>query len=206
MAYKCLDICQALVAKGQPFTFSLSVGSTLTFSLDTRGEEPASIPVARKKVSPSTMRRNAKRKEVFLQRKAESTLTTPEVTVDKPEAEGSWRNEGVTVSDKSVKLKLKKNTPEKVPQLDGQEEEVTFDSAVQTEKKPDTKHTAVQTIKTAPVLEIRKTEESNISGLPGMPIQVANLGPYRAPKANMGPYRAPTTNMGPYKPPHSRGS
>ena len=77
---------------------------------------------------------------------------------------------------------------------------------VQTGKETDTWDTALQTIKRAPVVEISKIEESNLSGLPGMPSQEANMGPSRAPKVNMGIYRAPTTNMGPYKPPHSRGS
>merc|ERR1712129_244042 len=70
---KCLDLCQALVDKGTPFTFSLTIGSNFTLSLDTRGKEERSAIWTRKKPSPSTLRRNARRKEQFLQRKAETT-------------------------------------------------------------------------------------------------------------------------------------
>jgi len=197
LAYKCLEVCQALVAKGEPFKFSLSMGATLTFSLDTRGKEETPTPMARKKVSPSTMRRNARRKEAFLEKKAETSSNTA--------TKGSWRSEVVAENDKSVKLKLKRNPSENVNQLDGHEEEVTTDVGVQTDEKPAVKHMAVQTIKSVPALNIQKCEETNISGLPGMSTEEANVGSYRAPKANVGPYRAPTTNMGPYQPPHNRG-
>ena len=40
LANKCLDLCQALISQGKAFTFALTHTSTsLTFSLDTRGEE-----------------------------------------------------------------------------------------------------------------------------------------------------------------------
>ena len=62
---KYMDLCQALVDKGNPFTFSLTIGSTFSLSLDTRGKEESPIPLARRKPSPSTLRRNARRKEQF---------------------------------------------------------------------------------------------------------------------------------------------
>ena len=64
LASKCLDICQALVTQGKEFSFSLRIRSTFNFSLDTR-KETSSIPIERKKQSPSTLRRNSKRKAEY---------------------------------------------------------------------------------------------------------------------------------------------
>ena len=68
MLSKCLDFCQALASQGKDFTFS--------FSLDTR-EGRETLPTRSKK-SPSTQRRNAKRRKEFLIKKStsESTSTT----------------------------------------------------------------------------------------------------------------------------------
>ena len=67
MASKCLAFCQALVSQGQVFNFSLSIGSDFTFSLDTRSK--ASGSQWKKKPSPSTIRRNAKRRAEFMAKK-----------------------------------------------------------------------------------------------------------------------------------------
>ena len=114
-------------------------------------------------------------------------------------------------------VKLKKNHSTKIPQVDGNVEELYVDAETQTEDmKPETNHTAaqtenrksetrqksVQTNKT--VLDLRFSEEKNCFG---PPVQT-NRGPYNTPSSNMGPYRAPKTNMGPYpktyRAPHSR--
>ena len=199
LASKCLELYQVLVGQKQPFTFSLTVGSSFTFSLDTRGKEEPPSPLAWKKPSPSTTRRNARRQAEFLQRK---TDIASKMTADKPEAVGSWRSEMVTTSDKkSVKLKLNKEPPEKIPQLDGLEEETTKDAEVQTNMKAETKNVAVQTNKSATDLGFSEVDQINIPGLTDLPIQV-NMGPHRQQKPSMGPYRAPPTNlepcMGPY--------
>ena len=60
MASKCLAFCQTLVSQGQVFNFSLSIGSDFTFSLDTRSKAFES-QVNKKKLSPSTVRRNEER-------------------------------------------------------------------------------------------------------------------------------------------------
>ena len=67
MASKCLAFCQTLVSQGQVFNFSLSIGSDFTFSLDTRSK--ASGSQWKKKPSPSTIRRNAKRRAEFMAKK-----------------------------------------------------------------------------------------------------------------------------------------
>ena len=72
LGMKFLDVCQELTNKGILFTCTLIIGSTLNLSLDTRGKEKKeeSInPLARRKQSPSTLKRNALRKKTFLQKK-----------------------------------------------------------------------------------------------------------------------------------------
>ena len=69
---QCLDFCQALAGQGKVFKFSLTIGSSFTFSLDTR-EGKATLPTRiPKKKSPSTLKRNAKRREDFLAKKSTS--------------------------------------------------------------------------------------------------------------------------------------
>ena len=68
---KCMDFCQALASQGQAFNFSLAIGPTFSFSLDTRSKV-LGFSGTKKKASPSTLRRNAKRREEFSQRKQQS--------------------------------------------------------------------------------------------------------------------------------------
>ena len=81
LASKCMDFCQALASQGLPFHFSLNMGPDFTFSLDTRGKAKA-VPVVKKKVSPSTKRRNARRREEFLLKKRQR-LSTVDPPVEK---------------------------------------------------------------------------------------------------------------------------
>ena len=73
LASKCMDFCQALAKQGQAFNFSLTVSSGFSFSLDTRRK--AGSPVTKKKTSPSTLRRNARRREEFLAKKEHESST-----------------------------------------------------------------------------------------------------------------------------------
>ena len=68
---KCMAFCQALASQGQAFNFSLAIGPTFSFSLDTRSKELEG-PVAKKRTSPSTQRRNAKRRKEFVNKKQQS--------------------------------------------------------------------------------------------------------------------------------------
>ena len=79
LASQCLALCQTLAGQGKAFSLSVTVGSTFTFSLDSK--EAASLPKKKKKSSPSTLRRNAERREKFLKRKVESS---PRVNVPNP--------------------------------------------------------------------------------------------------------------------------
>ena len=74
LATQCLDFCQALARQGKDFKLSITIGSTFSFSLDTK-EGKATLPTKiQKKKSPSTLKRNAKRREDFLAKK--STVVT----------------------------------------------------------------------------------------------------------------------------------
>ena len=79
LATKCLDFCQTLSSHGSAFKFSLIMGSNFSFSLDTRGlalDIQAKSPL-KKKPSPSTLRRNARRREVFLNKKRNPAPLSP---------------------------------------------------------------------------------------------------------------------------------
>ena len=75
LAIKCLDFCQALNSPGNAFKFSLTLASGFSFSFDSKEpalENQAKVPI-KKKPSPSTIRRNARRKEEFLKKKLNKT-------------------------------------------------------------------------------------------------------------------------------------
>ena len=74
MLSKCLDFCQALASQGQHFNFSISIGSDFSFSLDTRSKATTSQG-AKKMPSPSTLRRNARRREEFIAKKQHESST-----------------------------------------------------------------------------------------------------------------------------------
>ena len=67
---QCLDFCQALALQGRVFKFSVTVGSDFTFSLDTKETRPVKDNKTKKRISPSTKRRNAKRRAEFLSKKS----------------------------------------------------------------------------------------------------------------------------------------
>ena len=78
LATKCLDFCQAVTSQGMEINFSLNIGSTFSFSLDTRHKMPLAVDSKKKKkASPSTFRRNAGRREEFLKKKRCPAAATP---------------------------------------------------------------------------------------------------------------------------------
>ena len=84
LATQCLDLCQTLASQGLEFTFSVNIGPSFIFSLDTRKKTSEVKPIG-KRPSPSTLRRNASRREAFLKKKAQppaSSLVTPKMTKD----------------------------------------------------------------------------------------------------------------------------
>ena len=75
LATKCMEFCNALASQGLAFSFTLSVGPDFSFSLDARERKQAAKVLTaevKKKLSPSQVRRNARRRQEFLKRKAET--------------------------------------------------------------------------------------------------------------------------------------
>ena len=68
---QCLEFSKMLADMSMPFSFSLTVGTKFSFSVEARGKE--ALPSAKKRKTPSTLRRNAKRREEFLKKKLAST-------------------------------------------------------------------------------------------------------------------------------------
>ena len=85
LATQCMAFCQALTGQGKVIQFSLNIGSTFSFTLDTRCKEILdSSP--KKKDSPSTLRRNAKRRAEFLKKKSKPAQEQEKISVDKEPA------------------------------------------------------------------------------------------------------------------------
>ena len=78
LASKCLDLCQMLASQGQAFTFSLTIGSTFNFSMSTSSQDTPAPPAkaVKNKKSPSTQRRDARRRKEFLKRKSQMPVST----------------------------------------------------------------------------------------------------------------------------------
>ena len=71
-----------LAGQGLAFNFSLSVGSTFSFSLEARGKGQALVTQGKtkKKKTPSTLRRNARRRTEFLKKKLEDSPGNEDVS------------------------------------------------------------------------------------------------------------------------------
>ena len=111
---QCLDFCQTLAGKSLTFSFSLTIGTNFSFSVDTTGK--GALAPKKKKPTPSTLRRNARRREEFLNKKvkpstdensqsepvseeeAEAPLKTPSVLHHHPSpSPSSERRQVITV-------------------------------------------------------------------------------------------------------------
>ena len=69
LASQCLDFCKMLTGKSITFSFSLTTRTGFSFSVDTRGKEALASMKKKKKPTPSTLKRNARRREEFLKKK-----------------------------------------------------------------------------------------------------------------------------------------
>ena len=118
LAQQCMDFCQHMDTKGKTFKFSLVLGSDFTFTLDTREEATTTKKEVRKKLSPSSVRRNARRKAEFLKRKNISSDESP--ASSEKESDTSEKSTAIiTEKDVNVSVDLDqpvtKQTAEKQP-------------------------------------------------------------------------------------------
>ena len=67
---KCMEYTKQLANQGREFKFSLSLPSGFSFSLDYIQEKTSPKNLEKKKKSPSTLRRNAQRRKIFVDKKA----------------------------------------------------------------------------------------------------------------------------------------
>ena len=114
LATKCLDFCRHLASKGKDFTFSLSMGSNFSFSLDTRENTTLSRAGKKKTPSPSTLARNAKRRDQFLKKKFEPAAQAKDE--DSVEFKCDQCNY-VSTTDKGLQIHIGKK--HKISQIDG---------------------------------------------------------------------------------------
>ena len=80
LGMKFLDVCQELTNKGILFTCTLTSGSTLNLSLDTRGKEKKEesiTPLARRKQSPNTQEKCAEEENIFAEKELGKTCGPP---------------------------------------------------------------------------------------------------------------------------------
>ena len=75
---QCLDFCQTLADKSLTFSFALSLGDSFSFSLETSEKE--AVASKTKKKTPSTLKRDARRRNEFVKKKLE--VSTGEKTLD----------------------------------------------------------------------------------------------------------------------------
>ena len=151
LASKCMEFCQALASQEKAFSFSLKIGDTFSFSLDTKEKAPA--PQARK-VSPSTQKRNYLRRQKFLASKAKPQNEALEEPADISVSLDANDSQDVTLSQNedlsastfrcdqcdyytrtSRGLKMHVSKQHKISQLDG-EDEVLEDSISDKPEEP----------------------------------------------------------------------
>ena len=119
LATQCLALCQALTSQGMAFNFSLSIGSTFSCSLDTRSKE-ALPSETKKKASPSTLRRNMRRREEFFNKKKSEASEAEKSESDKEASQPATfpcdQCDNVFKSEKSLKIHIGKGhkTAEKI--------------------------------------------------------------------------------------------
>ena len=121
LAMKCLDICQALTSQGKIFNFSLSIGPMFSFSFDSRDKtlDTRVGPTKKKKQSPSTRRRNAMRKEDYLNKRKQPLSAVKSTAETAPPSRFSCDQCDYTnASEKG--LRQHKRMKHGKPQLEGQ--------------------------------------------------------------------------------------
>ena len=104
---QCLDFCQTMAGKSLTFSFSLTLPTGFSFSVDTMGKGAlASQKMKKKKPTPSTMRRNARRREEFLKKKVNAST------------DGKSQSEPVSVEEAEVPPSVLHHHPSPSPSLE----------------------------------------------------------------------------------------
>ena len=116
---QCMAFCQMLADQGKDFSFKLTINSSFSFSLDTR-ESKVKATLAKKRTSPSTQRRNARRREEFLRKK----LNFSSVSSSALDAQAESSPSATTVAaEKATFSSVVASTPAALPSPPFKEEE-----------------------------------------------------------------------------------
>ena len=144
LASKCLEFCQTLADKSLTFSFSLTIGSSFSFSVDTRVKEV--LAPKRKKKTPSTLRRDARRREELLKKKFNASTEVPSQSDQVSEKEAGVTRKASPVlhhhpsppasSERRQVTVVGRGKPLlSFNQLDGQEDVSLLDAAPSSEEK-----------------------------------------------------------------------
>ena len=132
---QCLDFCRQLASQGKDFSISLKLGS-FSFSLDTMEKTNTTKVVTKKKQSPSSAKRSARRRQDFLEQKRhalsdksapvakcnmditnkKSMESTSKITFKCDQCDSQFENEKGLKCHQGKKHKL---TDSPIPQVDG---------------------------------------------------------------------------------------
>ena len=142
LASQCLDLCQTLAGKSVTFSFSLTIGSSFSFSVDTRGTE-ALVP-QRKKKTPSTLRRDARRREELLKKKLNTSTVISSKSEQASAKEAELPRKGLSVlhhhpsppasSERRQVIAVGREKALSFNQLDGQEDISLLDAVPSSEE------------------------------------------------------------------------
>jgi len=120
---KCLELSQALRSQGPSFKLSIKLGN-FSFSLDSKETTPKEVDKKKKKLSPSQIKRNLKRKEEFLKKKSNPLKETSDESKSEDEVcfkcnhcDKTFRTEhGLKIhKGKSHETEILRSTPEGSP-------------------------------------------------------------------------------------------
>jgi hypothetical protein len=135
---QCLAICQALASQGKAFNFFIKIGSNFSFPLDNRDKSPftkvekapsSNLEGRKKKPSPSSLRRNATRREMFLGKKKPPTSPDKAATKKAAAEKAAVEKEAAEKTAAGKTAALKKATAEKTTAEKAAAKKTTAESA-----------------------------------------------------------------------------
>ena len=178
LASQCLEICQTLAGKSLSFSFSFNIGPNFSFSVDTRGKEVLASP--KKKKTPSTLRRDAMRRDEFLKKK--QNAQTPEKAFKCDQCEGTFKSENglkIHIGKAHKNVNSTPATPDCLRQQLGSSVNLSASPLLDAKGK---KKAVMRTVKTTVKMSVKTTS----SHLLKQPIYVVVVvGPLNAAPATM---------------------
>ena len=130
---QCLDFCQTLAGKSLTFSFTLTLGNSFSFSLDTSGKEAMASKA--KKKTPSTLKRDARRRNEFVKKKLEDK-TLYEKVVKCDQCGNIFKSEnGLKIHVGKSHKKVSPATPDRLRQQPRNSEELSASPLLDTSRE-----------------------------------------------------------------------